>query len=356
MYPKIQIKINNIVDNVKNAKLLCEQNNISLSLVTKVLSDNKQVVEELIKHGVDRICESRAENFISYKDLDVEKWLIRIPMECEISDVVKYTDVSLNSELDTIVKIDEEAKKQGKIHKVILMYELGDLREGCLEPELEKVVGEVLKLNNVELYGIGTNLSCYGGVLPYDENMSELANVVKKLEQKFDYKFKIVSGGNSTSYKMLQEGVLPKEINNLRFGEVVFFGNVPCYDEKPKNLHQNNFVLKAQIIELKDKPSVPWGKRCKCNSCGEPLDVAIFEDRGIRKRAIIALGKQDVRTECLTPVDDKISILEGSSDHIILDVTDSKTAYKVGDVVDFNLSYSGVLSAMTSKYIKREII
>ena len=330
MYPKIQIKINNIVENVKTAKALCEQNNISLSLVTKVLSDNKQVVQELINNGVDRICESRVENFKNYEDLNVEKWLIRIPMECEVPDVVRYADVSLNSELATIVKLDEEAKKQGKIHKVILMYELGDLREGCLEPELETVVGETLKLNNVELYGIGTNLSCYGGVLPYDENMLELSNVVEKLEQKFDYKFKIVSGGNSTSYKMLQEGALPKTINNLRFGEVVFFGNVPCYEEKVKNLNQNNFVLKAQIVELKDKPSVPWGKRCECNSCGEPLDLAIFEDKGIRKRAIIALGKQDVRTECLCPIDDKISILDGSSDHIILDVTDSENNYKVG--------------------------
>ena len=356
MYPKIQIKINNIVENVKNTKLLCEQNNISLSLVTKVLSDNKQVVEALINHGVDKICESRVENFINYKDLDVEKWLIRIPMECEISDLVKYTDVSLNSELQTIIKINEEAKKQGKIHKIILMYELGDLREGCLEPELINTVDQTLKLSNIELYGVGTNLSCYGGVLPSEENMSELVRIVKELEQKFNLKFTIVSGGNSTSYKMLKEGNLPSTINNLRLGEAVFFGNIPCYEEKIENLHQDNFVLKAQIVELKEKPSVPWGKRCEYNSCGEPLDLANFEDRGIRKRAIIALGKQDVRTECLKPVDEDIYILDGSSDHIILDVTDSKVNYKVGDIVDFNLNYSGVLSAMTSKYIKREII
>lgn len=356
MYPEIQIKLDNIIQNVINAKALCNENNISLSLVTKVLSDNKQVVEELIKYGVDKICESRVENFVSYQGIDVEKWLIRIPMACEIPDVVKYADVSLNSELDTITKIDQEAKKQGKIHKVILMYELGDLREGCLEQELDNLVEETLRLNNVELYGIGTNLSCYGGVLPSEDNMTELERVVKNLEQKYNYKFKIVSGGNSSSYKMLQEGNLPSTINNLRFGEVVFFGNIPCYEEKVKDLNQNNFILKAQIVELKEKPSVPWGQRCECNSCGEPLDSANFEDKGLRKRAIIALGKQDVRTECLRPVDGKISILDGSSDHIILDVTDSMEKYKVGDIVEFNLNYSGVLSAMTSKYIKRKII
>ena len=356
MYPKIQIKINNIVDNVKSANLLCKKNNISLSLVTKVLSDNKQVVEELIKNGVNKICESRVENFINYKDLNVEKWLIRIPMASEVSSVVEYADVSLNSELNTIIKLNEEAKKQGKIHKVILMYELGDLREGCLKPELNHIVGETLKLNNIELYGIGTNLSCYGGVLPSEKNMAELERIAIELEQKFKYKFKIVSGGNSTSYKMLQEGKIPSKINNLRLGESVFFGNIPCYEEKIKNLHQNNFILKAQIIELKQKPSVPWGEMCEYNSYGESLNLANFKDKGIRKRAIIALGKQDVRTECISPINKDISILDGSSDHIILDVTDSKVNYKVGDIVDFNLNYSGVLSAMTSKYIKREII
>lgn len=356
MYPKIEINSNNIVENVKRVKALCEKNGVDLCVVTKVLSDNKELVKKMVENGVTAICESRIENFISYKDLDVEKWLIRIPMECEIPDVVKYSDVSLNSELYTIIKLNDEAKKQNKVHKVVLMYELGDLREGCLESEINKVMEEALKLSNIEVYGIGTNLSCYGGILPSDENMKELARVAESLEQRFNYKLKYVSGGNSTSFKMLQEGKLPGRINNLRFGEAVFFGNIPCYELPIKDLNRNNFILKCQVIEVKEKPSLPWGNRATCNSCGYSLEEMPFEDKGIRKRAIIALGKQDIIIDGIKPVDNKIKILDGSSDHIILDVTDSNKSYRVGDIVEFNLNYSGVLSAMTSKYVKREIV
>lgn len=352
MYPKVEIKLNNIIENAKKVKELCNKNNISLSVVTKVLSDNKEIVKAIVDSGIDKICEARVQNLISYKDLNVEKWLIRIPMECEIHDVVKYADASLNSELDTIVKLNQEAQKQNKVHKIILMYELGDLREGCSKQELEDLLEQALKLNNIEVYGIGVNLSCYGGILPSEKNMKELEDLVIDLEHKFKIKFKVVSGGNSTSYKMLQNGAIPKTINNLRLGESVLFGNIPCYEETIPDLHQDNFILKTQIVELKEKPSIPWGERLDFNSTGE---VVTFNDRGIRKRAIVAIGKQDVKTENIKPVDERIIVLHASSDHLILDVENCENEYKVGSVIEFKLDYSGVLSLMTSKYVIKEI-
>ena len=353
MYPQIDINVKNIIENAKVAKKLCKDNGISLSVVTKVLSGNKEVLKALIDAGIDSICESRIENLISYKDFNVEKWLIRIPMQAEIPSVIKYADISLNSELDTIIKLDEEAGKQGKKHKIVIMYELGDLREGCMYEELEKVVEESLKLKNIIVYGIGVNLSCYGSILPSDQNMKELEDVVLKLQDKFNYKFKVVSGGNSTSYKMLQEGRIPKTINHLRLGESIFFGNIPCYDEPISNMYQYNFVLKAQIVELKRKPSVPWGDSSELNSNGDKIE---YIDKGMRKRAIVAIGRQDVRVEQIVPKDSKVEILDGSSDHLILDVTESSIPYKVGDIVEFRLNYSSVLSLMTSNYVKRNNI
>lgn len=353
MYPKIEIKLQNIIENAKKVKELCNEHEVSLSLVTKLLAGNKEIVEKLVQNGVDCICESRVENLIEYKDIEVEKWLIRIPMLSECGDVVKYADVSLNSEIEVIRKLNEEAGKQGKMHKVILMYELGDLREGCLREELEEVLKESLCLENIEVYGIGVNLSCYGEIVPTDKNMKEFATLVDELEEKYNIKFKVVSGGNSSSYNMLKEGKLPSKINNLRFGEAVFLGNVPCFEEPIEELNRDNFILRAEIIELKEKPSVPWGKRGKTNSFGEEIT---FKNRGIRKKAIIALGKQDIRIESIYPVDEDIILLDGSSDHIILDVTDSKKEYKVGDIIDFRLNYAGILTTHTSKYVERSII
>lgn len=352
MYPLVEINLSKIIENAKAMKKICDNQNKTYCLVTKVVSDNKEIVKALVDNGINCIGESRIENLISYEDLKAEKWLIRIPMLCETEDVVKYSDVSLNSELVVIKALNEEAIKQNKIHKIILMYELGDLREGCSKEELEEIIPEILKLSNIKIYGLGTNLSCYGATIPTNENMEELVDVAEELEKKFNFKFELISGGNSSSYKMLKNGQLPERINNLRLGESVFLGNVPCFEEPIFEFNRNNFMLKTQIIELKEKASVPRGKHY-VDSFGK---IPTFVDRGIRKKAIIALGKQDVRIDCLIPTIREVMVLGGSSDHIILDVSDCKENFQVGDEVNFKLTYGGVLSLMTSKYVERKII
>lgn len=206
------------------------------------------------------------------------------------------------------------------------MYELGDLREGSDKEELKYLIEESLKLSNIKLKGIGVNLSCYGAIMPSEENMQELKEVVEEMENNFGITFDIVSGGNSTSYNMLVTNKIPKKINNLRMGEAIFLGNIPCIDNKISNLNYNNFILTTQIVELKEKPSIPRGICGEVDSFGGHPE---YEDKGIRKRALISLGKQDVSLNSLKPIDENISVLGGSSDYIILDVTDSKQNYKV---------------------------
>lgn len=353
MYPLIEIKKDKIMENVRTIKGICDERGIKLSVVTKLLADNKAIVSEIVAAGVSCICESRIQNLISYKDIDVEKWLIRLPMLSEVPDVVRYSTASLNSEIAVIKALDEESGKQGVRHKVILMYELGDLREGLMKDDLYDCIAGCLKLRNIELHGIGVNLSCYGEILPGAENMNELNELVNDIESHFGISLPVVSGGNSSSYDLMKHGLLPDRINNLRFGESVFLGNLPCFEVPIPELNHGSFVLKAEIIELREKPSIPWGESGMVNSFGEESS---FVDRGIRKRAIIALGKQDVNVNGMFPVDDKIIVLGGSSDHIILDVTDSQVEYKVGDIVDFNLNYSAILTLMTSSYINRRIV
>lgn len=351
MYPEIEIRVKNIIKNAKLMSDIFKSNGKKLSLVTKCLVCDKIVVEKLVQNGIDIICEAHIQNLREYRDIKVEKWLIREPMPSQAEDVVRYCDVSLNSEISTLNALNDEAKKQGKTHKVILMYELGDLREGADEKELEYLATECLGMENISLYGIGVNLSCYGTVLPDSTNMEELAMVAKNLEQKLGTKLAMVSGGNSTSFVMLKNGELPQKINNLRMGESVFFGNVPCIEKPIEGFCTDNFVLRAQIVEIKDKPSVPRGNKGLSDALGEKPPV--FEDKGIRKRALVAIGKQDVSLDGLTPLDEEITILGGSSDYTILDITDSKKCYKVGDVVEFSPSYGSLLRLMGSNYVNR---
>ncbi|MBQ2968756.1 MAG: alanine/ornithine racemase family PLP-dependent enzyme [Clostridia bacterium] len=349
MYPELEINLSGIVENAKKMQAMFDACGKKLCVVTKGMTRDIEIVHAITENGISAICESHIQNFVLYKDIRAEKWLIREPMLSEIPLVVQYTDVSMNSELKTLIALNEEAKRQNKIHKVVLMYELGDRREGCDLQELTALTKEVLGMENLYLYGIGTNLSCYGAIIPDEENMKELAETAEHIEKELGITLELVSGGNSTSFEMFKDGLLPEKINNLRFGEAVFFGNVPCLEKKIEGFHTKNFVLRAQIVEIKEKPSLPKGSRGEVNTFGEALPE--YEDKGIRKRAILAVGKQDVAVSGLRPRDTHAEVVGGSSDYIILDITESPRPYQVGDVVEFDMNYSAVLETMCSNFI-----
>lgn len=342
MYPCIEIKPDGILHNIKILKSLCAEHGISFALVTKVLVGYEPLVSYLVGEGkIEIICDSRVENFKEFVDIKAQKWLIRSPMLSQAEDAVKFADVSLNSELEIIKALNEEADRQHKRHGVILMFECGDLREGCYEDELIRIVGECLKMQNIELLGIGTNLSCLNDVLPSEENMARFENAVNAVQEHLAIKFPIISGGASSSVKMLCENALPSIINNMRMGEAAYLGNIPCYDIPFDGARVDNFILKAEIIELKEKPSTP--------------DTCLKEGEKLMKRALVAIGKQDIYLPGLSCVDERIKVIGGSSDHVVLDMGECGGDYTLGSVVEFKMSYNCLLNAMTSKYVKKII-
>lgn len=72
--------------------------------------------------------------------------MIRIPLLTEKEEIIKYCDISLNSEYKTIKVLNEEAKRQNKTHKIILMVDLGDLREGYFN--YEELINDAVKIEN----------------------------------------------------------------------------------------------------------------------------------------------------------------------------------------------------------------
>ncbi len=350
-YPKIQISKDKIKQNVLTLVEMAREQGIKVAGVTKVFCAYPEIAEAYVEGGVSFLADSRIENLKKMKDIDIEKIMLRLPMISQAEDTVKYADISLNSEVATMRALSREALKMGKQHKIILMVDLGDLREGYYhDEELMKAAEEAILLEGVELVGIGTNMTCYGAVIPKPENFDRLAELKMKIEEKYSIELDIVSGGNSSSIYLLEEHDLP--INNLRLGESLVLGGETAYGKRIEGTANDAFVLQAEIIELKEKPSLPTGEIGRDAFGKEPS----FIDRGVRKRAICAIGKQDVDKDSLSPRDEDIIILGASSDHLILDVSDSENLYKVGDIVDFTLDYGGILSTMTSEYVKKEII
>ena len=354
-YPKLEINIEKLKTNLQVISNLLKKNNISLAMVTKAYCANLDIVNELVKDKnlIDYLADSRIENLKEMRHINIPKILLRIPMKSEVEDVIKYADISFNSECETIEKLNEEAKKVNKIHKIVIMVDLGDLREGYfVQKDLFDNVKKIQDLYNISIIGVATNLTCYGAVLPSEENLSKLVNIAEKLERDFNIDIKIISGGNSSSLFLINENKLPSKINNLRIGEAILLGRETAYGKKIDGTFDDVFRLVCEVVENKEKPSVPVGEKGLDAFGNKP----VFEDKGIMQRAILGIGRQDIKIGSFYPVDEKIKIIGASSDHTIIDVTHCEKKYKVGDLIEFKINYEGLLSLCTSKYVTKNII
>jgi len=352
MYPKLKINLTKLRDNFSILKTIQNKQGISIHPVTKVCCGDVTIAKTLVEEGATTLCDSRVKNLEIFSQINCKKVLIRTPMISEISKVIEYSNLSFNSEFEIIKALNEEAKKKNKIHEIILVIELGDLREGILVENLEKTISKIINLSNISLVGLGGNLTCFNGVLPTKDKMETLIKLTKKLNSRFSINLKTISGGNSSSLSYLEANRLPREINELRIGEALFLGLETAFSKNIFNLHEDIFTLEAEIIELKTKPSLPDGEVGQ-NAFGEK---PVFIDRGLQKRGILAIGREEVNFENLKLIDEELTIIGSSSDHMVIDFTKSMKEYKVGDIVKFKLNYSSLLRCFSSKYIKREYL
>lgn len=353
MNPRIDVDYNKLKHNASRMVTQYKKIGIDIAAVTKGFCAIPEIAQAIYEGGVKYFADSRIENLIKLKDFEIDKILLRLPMISQVDEVVKYADISLNSELETIIALNDAASKVNKVHQIILMIDLGDLREGYFDhDEIVTVCNELKILKNIKVIGVGTNLTCYGGVIPNEENLGRLVKLGKLIENLLDTKLEIISGGNSSSVYLLEKGIVIEGINQLRIGEAILLGTESAYGEDLPGNYQDVFTLFAEIIEIKEKPSIPIGEIGR-DAFG---NVPVFTDKGIRKRAILAVGKQDFGTHKIEPIDKSIEILGSSSDHLIVDITDCKRNLKVGDELAFKVGYGAMLALMTSEYVNKNII
>lgn len=351
--PCLEVDINKLRHNIKLVYDYCMKSGVDIVGVTKVSNGSREIAQAMIDSGLGIIGDSRIENLKEYYDLPVKKMLIRLPMLSEINNVVKYADISLVSELKVIKAIAEKASLQNKIHELIIMVEAGDLREGIYEKEeLFNTIKEAIQFKGIKLIGLGANFNCFGSIKPTPENLGMLVDLKEEIKQKLGIELEIVSGGNTGSIALIQSGKMPKGVNQIRVGTTFLFGFVENTIPRFPNVYTDAFKLKAEIIEIKMKPSKPYGESGVDAFRNKP----VFIDKGLRKRAICAVGKQDCEPNFMYPMDKKIEIIGCSSDHILLDITDSEANYDIGDTMDFVLDYVSVLRCMTSNHVRKVYI
>ena len=343
--------------NYEHLNKLFKQHDIQWAIVTKLLCGNKDYLNEVIGLGVTEFCDSRISNLKTIKELnpDAETVYIKPPAKRSIKSVVKYADASFNTEFETIKLISKEAGKQGKMHKVIIMIEMGDLREGVIGEDLVAFYGSIFELPNIQVTGIGTNLNCLHGVMPSQDKLVQLSLYKQLIEAKFNRKIPWVTGGTSVVIPLLMKRQLPKGINHFRVGEMLYFGNDLFTGGPVEELKQDVIKLYAEIIELSEKPKVPTGV-LDANPSGDVYEINEEDYGKTSYRAIIDLGLLDISTDFLKPDDPQIDISGASSDMIVMDIGENQQGYKVGDLVSFNIEYMGALALLNSDYIGKELI
>lgn len=332
------------------------QHGATWTLVTKVLCGHNDTLRALQTLGVRSMGDSRLGNLRAIERIvpDFEAWYLRLPHMSAISEIVKLSDVSLNSETTIIEAIDEEAGRQDKTHRIVVMIELGDLREGILPGSLVEFYNHIFKLPHINVIGIGANLGCLSGVVPSIDQLTQLSLYRELLELKFERKLPMVSAGSSSILPLLIEGKVPRTINHFRIGEAVFLGTDLIYGGTLRGLRDDAVTLEAEIVEIKEKSLVPLG---------EAGDVAPFEAMRDREsepgqrgyRAILSLGQLDTDVGGLTPLNPTFQIAGASSDLTVINIGEDTRGLSIGDSIKFRMNYAALLGVMSGSYIDKVV-
>jgi predicted amino acid racemase len=390
-YPVLAIDLEKIKINTRAIVTVCDEANIETVGVVKACLGSIDVAEAMVAGGAAIIGDSRLSNLKRLRAVGVPLMMLRQPMLSEIKEAVLVADYFLVSEMEAVRQLALEFKRvadsAGKITgkpagkpvedsvgecairstgkhtslkpKVILMVELGDLREGIMPEDVDAFAETVIELDGVELVGLGANVACLQGVPPTPEMLDKLAHMAEGLRNRLGIELPVVSGGNSSAWKLLAGGSLPEGINQLRFGEGILLGQETIDADHIDGTFQDAVVLSAEIIEIKDKPfdlARCFGAQNDNVSDERQLSARQTKQEKIGKtgkRAILAIGSQDISVGTLRPLDSGIEILRRSSDHLVVGIDNANESYSVGNCIDFIPSYEALLAAMTSPFVEK---
>lgn len=352
----IKLNLQKLKHNFDYLDALFKRNGIQWSVVTKLLCGNMEYLKELLAFDIGQICDSRVTNLKRIKGIrpDIETIYIKPPAKRSIRSIVRYADISVNTEKETIRRLSEEARAQNKTHKVIIMVELGELREGIMRDDLMQFYSDIFNYPNIEVVGIGANLSCLYGVLPNHDKLIQLSLYEQLIEARFNKQIQYVSGGSSVTIPLILQNLLPKGINHFRVGETLFMGT-DAYNHTPlEDMETDVFTLYSEIIEMIEKPQVPDGEMgTNMEGHATEFDAGLIGTTSFR--AILDMGLLDVDVEHIFPTDPDIEIVGASSDMIVIDLKDNPRNYKASDLVEFKMDYMGILRILNSKYVEKRV-
>jgi len=330
-YPCIKINLTKVKKNIKLINDRCVQSGISVVGVSKCVLGDEKIAEAFKSKGIDIIGDSRLDNLKKLKEKFGPKQkllLLRTPMISEIEEMVGFCYASMNTQEKTVSKISQICSNRNMTHNIMIMVETDDRREGLLAREVLSFAGYVISdCPAVNIWGIGTNARCISKRKPSEASIGILLKLKAQIENKFSIQIPIVSGGNSSVMSLIESGKMPVGINQVRIGEAILLGHETSDYRPIDGACRDAFTLDAEIIEVKRK-------------------------NGKIYKIIAGLGLQDVSFKDLQLLSGGLKFADQSSDHTVLSVG-SDLIFEVGDIISFQPNYFGLLSCMTSPFVKK---
>lgn len=357
---EIHIEASRIRNNIRKLSSFLSKHDIEWSLIVKILGGHKETLAAILDQetisGIHSIGDSRISSLKTIKSInpDIITMYIKPPAVNQVENVVKYADVSLNTSLITIDALNKAASEVGKIHKIIIMIEMGELREGVLRENVINFYNSVFDMSNIEVIGIGTNLGCMYGIQPTYDKLIQLTMLREIIEVKFGRKIELVSAGSSITLPLVSDRYFPKGRSHLRIGEAAFMGTSPFDNKRFKDLSTEAFEFRSYIIELKQKYLSPDGQ-ISDSAIGHVNDDLLSKNEKAYK-AVMDFGLIDVDVKNLKPIRPNTIFVGTSSDMTVFSLGENKEALKVGDSLHFKPDYTGVARIMTSKFVTKNVV
>lgn len=351
-FPRVVVNLDCLTSNAAKVRLLCQEHGLNVVAVTKGVTSDAEIVQAFMRGGIHSIGDSRVHDFLSLRQEEfgvLELTLLRQPPRSQMHLVPHITDRAFMSELSAMRALGEAALARQTICDVLVVVEMGDRRDGVPLAELSGFVRAGAAIDGIEIVGLAANLGCITGILPSIENQERFGAAAARVRRETGLALPIVSTGGTVALELIEQGVLTPAVTQLRTGEALLLG-VSTTDSRVIDwLRQDAFVLEAEVIEVREKPSTPDGPVGLDAEGRQPHII----DRGIRRRAVVALGYTDTEPAALTPLDAGVTIAGASSDHMVLDVTEAVREFREGDVVRFHMKYAALLHSMLSPYVAR---
>ena len=167
-YPELVLYPERIRENAAKVVEFCRKAGAEVEAVPKGVSADPKIARAMIDGGCVSFADSRLRNLMLLKKEfpEVPRTLLRIPMKSELLDIVRNVDCSLVSMTESVEALESCCRLMKTTHETILMFDLGDRREGIFEDELDDFVAVFQKCSRVRLRGVGVNFGCFAGVLP----------------------------------------------------------------------------------------------------------------------------------------------------------------------------------------------